>query len=270
MRNARWGNDFVRLGERLNERLAWQFSHVGFTCTDFSKSDITWEGKKIPRAKSKTWKYSAKALARLRDASAVEDIRAIEFIWEGTDGNLNVGARIVLGCRVPGGDRPCQLTLVAEADILPEERSPRNLTADILLAFEDVIHQEYARVDWRTRLQIHPFAFNEFGHEPDLGSDRNVLFEVFGDSEQYGQLLRLKLREVHWGNLLSEHGGGQRQALMSDIRGLVRDDNVIALEGGRTFFCLPFEPRDSKMYSSNISSWRRRLRDALAPYDIFL
>jgi len=268
--HPRWEDEFLNVAESLGRSLGWSYTHIGFSYSDKSKTHLTWEGKTIAGSRHKTWKYSSRALAKLREASTKEDLKSIEFIWAGPDDNLNIGARAELSFSTIARQEPCKLTLVTEARLLPQEMSAREVAMAILLAFENVMHQDYARIDWRSRGKVFPFAYNQFGHEPDPGSDQDVLFEVFGDAEQYGALVRNKLREVHWGNILSQHGNLRREALHMEIRNLVGDENTVALPGGRLFFCLPIDPRKVLAYDREISLWRRRLRRELAQYSIFL
>jgi hypothetical protein len=269
---ARWGTDFAQVAESLGRVLGLSFSHLGFTYSDKARAPVTYEGKTIPGSKSKTWKYSGRALERFLKVSGEEDLRSVEFVQAGPDGNLNLGVRAVLSCRQQSyrAEIYYQTSLVAELSSIGVHSSPNSVAKAILLAFEDVLHQEYARVDCQNRSRIFPFVYNDFGHEPEIGEDQTALVTVFGEADRYGRQFRTKLRGFHWGNLLSEHGGKGRGALWDDIMSAVGEENMFAPDGKRLFFCLPFDPRDVKGHDRNIELWRSRFRHDLARFEIFL
>jgi hypothetical protein len=249
---------FVTLAESVRESFGWSYTDVG----------LSFRSRASGKIEGKGYKYSKKALQRLADISASETPVGGEFTWAGPDGDMNIGARIVLNYFPDSTKEFCNFALFANQDILPSsDLLDLSAIAHILRLADHMAVQEYGFVHVMPREKAPGYYFADMGNSRLTQEEEHNLERWEESKHLYNQ----KMRDIYWGNLISKsHGGLGHDDAVRIISEEVGEEHVIRMEGGRCLFTLPFEFEDIEAYDRNLATWRERLRKELAPFDLFM
>lgn len=255
-----WWSAFTHLGESVATTAGLRLTHLGFSSA---------VGGKPP--KRKEYRYSSRALERLSSMFDPDTVSSASVTVAGPDGELNLGARMDLTLSVPYQSRPyIRALLVAEPGLLFGSHPghlDQQVAVQLLDEFDSMFAQKYALAHLMPRERGPGFYF------ADLYTQR-LCSEEEADLDRWlsqRDLFVEKIRDVYWGNLVSErHGGKRRTDLVRAIAEAVGTDRLLAMSAGRFFFSLPFDIRDEASYEANLRIWRRRVRAALADFDVLM
>ena len=254
-----WWRGFLAVATSVAAALRVKYTHLELSSQGTNALPTT-----------KTYRYSDRAVEKLSLLFDERKAMNAAAIAAGPDGNRNIGATLDLGFSAPNALHPqYRWLLIVDPAILfgNPSRRPEEIVCWSLHELGSVVPPKYALVHLMPRESGPGFYFSELRTPKLTGEERANLDRWIQLQSQY----REKIRDVYWGNLLSErHGGAKREALFRAVKEEVGEENLLRMGNQRILFFLPFDIRDEASYEVKLAMWRRRLKGALTPYDVLI
>lgn len=260
-----WVQDFAAVAEQLQRQLSLRYTH--FDC-------MYWEDENTDLV-VKSLKYVKQNKRRIRNLLAKNNIYGLDYTAATDALDLTRDAVFTLGFSCPdprpGVSKPyyqCSLQVTPEAlTCAVQQEGTLTFFLTLIRKVEELMNVRYGLIQPMETAKRGGLYFANIFSEHLSQAERQNLHLWVRSQQQYRQ----KIRDVYWGNLLTDnHLGIHREVVLNEINNVVEPGTVIEVSKGKHFFTLPIDILALPLNSDLFEQSRLKIRQVLTRYDLLM